>query len=274
MSPIAIIFFVLTTSISLFIIYLFYILGRNKYLVFSSVGDKNNVDSWLSDPTKKKFDFIAFYYGDKSNPPLGADKVIKRKGLKFDNFLHYLQRNNIKRYKAVWVVDDDIIIDTQSISTMFDIFSKHDLWLAQPSFDRESLAPHIVTINKPGCLLHYTNFIENGVALFSTETASRLKDTFRDAGTGYGVDFIWIDHLRYPVDKIAVIDAVTCNHPKSDYSALDLVVPRHLHESQGIELLIKYKLLPENWKPTEAKPWPIPYELQEFKTIANNPKET
>jgi hypothetical protein len=238
-------FFLVATTLSI-ALYIFFRKKDVKYLVFSSVGDRNNVRYWTSDQVNKNFDLVLYYYGDEANPQFNADLVVHRKGLKFENFYHFLKNHDIEEYRAIWVVDDDIIIDTASINKMFEIFSQYNLLLAQPSFDEESHAPHTVTRNKAGCILHYTNFVENGVALFSSKVIPIFKETFKDARTGFGIDYIWAFLLNFPTDKIAVIDSVTCKHPKSAYSALDQVVPRHLHKHQGIEFLKEYGLLPDD----------------------------
>lgn len=242
---------------------------HKKYLIFSSVGDRNNIHTWTSAPDKKNFDLVLYYFGDKANPQFEADLIVNRKGLKFENFYHFLIHNDISQYDSIWVVDDDIIMDTSSINKMFQIFSEYKLQIAQPSFDNNSLISHTCTKNKPNCILHYTNFVENNVVIFSTEVIPLLKSTFKDAKTGFGVDFIWTDILKYPTNKIAVIDAVSCCHPITDYSALDAVVPRYLHKFQGAELLSKYGLLDSDWQPTELNPWPTPYKIVEYSVIRN-----
>ena len=163
-----------------------------------------------------------------------------------------MQHNNISQYKAIWEVDDDMIMDTVSINKMFELFSKYKLHLAQPSFSEGSKLPWPITQNNPDCILRYTNFIENNAAIFSAKIIPLLTDTFSDAGTGFGIDFVWPSLLKFPEDKIAVIDDVSCLHPITNYSALDEVVPRHLHKMQGIELLVKYGLLPYDRSTTEA----------------------
>ena len=255
--------------LALICIYLYYKSCKAKYLVFSSVGDINNVQSWISEPSKKNFDFVMYYYGEKDAPSLDADLVIKRKGLKFDNFHHFLKHNNVSQYKAIWVADDDMIIDTESINKMFKLFTRYKLHLAQPSFRKGSKLPWKITQNNPDCILRYTNFIENNAAIFSTNKIPLFLDTFSDAGTGFGVDFIWPSLLNFPKDKIAVIDAVCCQHPITDYSALDEVVPRHLHKLQGIELLIKYGLLPNDHDSTENYIWRTPYKPREYSRVVN-----
>lgn len=242
--------------------------GHNtKYLVFSSVGDRNNIQTWISDPSKKDFDLTIYYFGEEESPVFDADLVVKRKGLKFDNFHHFLNHNDISQYESIWVVDDDIIMDTASINRMFQIFLEYKLRLAQPSFDNESHVPHAVTRNNPNCILRYTNFVENNVAIFSSDVIPLLKNSFKDAKTGFGVDFVWPAILNYPTNEIAVIDEVSCCHPITDYSSLDEVVPRHLHKLQGTELLIKYGLLASDWQPTEHNPWPNPYVPREYSRV-------
>jgi hypothetical protein len=225
------------------------------------------VHTWVSNPREKNFKLVIYYYGEKDIPDFSADLVIKRKGLKFENFHHFLQTHNINNYDSIWVVDDDIIMNTRSINRMFEIFKQYNLWIAQPSFDKQSIANHDVIKNNPECILRYTNFIENGVALFSTSILPRLKNSFRDARTGFGAEFVWNHILNYPKDKIAVIDAVTCCHPDKGFSALDQAVPRELHRLQGAEFLKEYGVIAQEWEPTESNPWPNPYVGGEYSRI-------
>jgi hypothetical protein len=214
----------------------------------------------MSNPAKKYFDLAVYYYGDDANPVMDADIIVKRKGLKFDNFYHFINHNDISHYDAVWVVDDDIIIDTNSINKMFDTFSKYKLWLAQPSFIDGSRISWDITKKNPDCILRFTNFAENGVAIFSKHILPKLDETFKAARTGYGVDLIWPYLLGYPKNKIAIIDAVSCSHPKGNESSLDKVVPRELHLSQGVELLKYYGLLPSDCNPSQIKTWDMLYD--------------
>jgi len=243
---------------------------KKKYLIFSSVGDRNNVQTWISNPSKKSFDLVIYYYGNKEKPIFDANLIVKRKGLKFDNFHHFLAHNNNSKYDAIWVVDDDIIMDTSSINTMFFLFTKYKLWLAQPSFSEESMTSWDITRCNPDCILRFTNFVENGVTIYSRKILPQLIRTFNDARTGFGVDLIWPKLLGYPKRKIAVIDAVTCYHPKGDQSSLDKIIPRDLHVTQGAELLNKYGLLSSDCDPFRCNTWDLlydqlPHEVREFR---------
>jgi hypothetical protein len=238
-------------------------MSHSKYLVFSSVGDRNNIDSWLSEPDKKEFDLAVHYFGNEDEPGLAADYVLKRKGLKFPNFRDFVGAGGLHGYDAVWVADDDIIMDTESINRMFKIFSDYRLLVAQPSFDRACRRPWAHTFTNPEFILRYTNFVENGVVVFATEIVAQFMKTFGDAGTGFGVDFIWPSILGFPTNRIAIIDAVSCFHPNDRYSSLDALVPRPLHMVQGTELLIDYGLLPKETDISDGS-FVHPYEVREF----------
>ena len=243
---------------------------NTKYLVFSSVGDRNNIQTWISDPSKKNFDLIIYYFGEEESPVFDADLVVKRKGLKFDNFHHFLNHNDINQYESIWVADDDIIMDTASINKMFTLFSKYKLWLAQPSFSEESRISWDITRSNQDCILRYTNFVENGVTVYSRKILPKLIKTFKDARTGFGVDLIWPTLLGHPKNKIAVIDAVSCHHPKGNHSSLDNIIPRDQHLTQGVELLCKYGLLPSDCDTLQCRTWDrlyeqLPHDVREFR---------
>lgn len=256
-------------AISIFI-HLYHKKQRTKYLVFSSVGDRNNIQSWTSGPDKKNFDLVVYYFGEQDDPEFDADLLVKRKGLKFENFYHFLNNNDINQYESIWVADDDIIMDTASINKMFSLFSKYKLWLAQPSFSEGSRISWDITRSNPDCILRYTNFVENGVTIYSRKILPKLLKTFKDARTGFGVDLIWPTLLGHPKDKIAIIDAVSCHHPKSNHSSLDSVVPREQHLTQGVELLNDYGLLSSDCDPLQCNTWDrlyeqLPHDVREFR---------
>ncbi len=233
--------------------------GR-KYLVFSSVGDRSEINKWLSHPQQRIFDVVLYYYGDKKPPSIDVEQIEIRKGMKFQNFVHFLSKNDISTYDAIWVVDDDMRMKTKPINRMFKVFSKFGLLLAQPSFKEGGHIAWPITRHDPECVLRYTNFVENNACVMSTQVIPLFLETFKDAGTGFGVDFIWPKILEYPTDKIAVIDASKCLHRLSKFSELDQVIPRDLHRIQGIQLLKKHNLLPKDFKRQNGKPFWKPFE--------------
>ena len=243
---------------------------KNKYLVFSSVGDTNCVHHWLADSSHRNFDLITYYYGDDPDFSPDSDLLINRKGLKYENFYHCVHNINLSNYEAVWVVDDDIVMQTDAINRMFARFSQFNLLLAQPSFCADSRLSWQITRQDPTCTIRYTNFVENGVAIFSRDVIEPFLPTFKNARTGWGIDLIWPVLLGFPTAKIAIIDEICCLHPNNAISSLDKVVPRPMHTVWGIELLKRFGIVPAelganaHW--TEVLEV-LPFEVQEYGRI-------
>lgn len=241
----------------------------NRFLVFSSVGHKNNVRHWTSGKVKRNFDLVFYYYEEDEPPTFEADMVVKRKGFKFDNFAHFLDHNDVSNYEAIWLLDDDMIIDKRSINKLFKAFIKHDLWLAQPSINQgQKNIPFPFQRHDPTCILKYTNFVEVNAAVIRTDKMGLIAQTFRDSrNCGFGLDFIWVKLLGFPEDKIAIINTVICEHPYLEVPAIEEVYTRDEMKLEGIELLIKYGLLENPNEPITTKHWKLPYKVTVYREI-------
>ena len=122
---------------------------------------------------------------------------------------------------------------------MLTIFNDHNLWLGQPSYNPKSSSGWNISINDANYHLRFTNFVENGVAIFSKHALKSCLPTMKDIKSGWGADFIWPTILGFPVEKIAVIDEVQCYHPKSE-SSLNEKIPRFMHRIEGESTMEKY----------------------------------
>lgn len=218
---------------------------KRKFLIFSSIGKRQTdiqaIDLWKQNNKKRNFDIVLYYYkGDI--PENCVDYCVKREGTKFDNFYDFITKNDISKYKGVWVVDDDIQIKTEDINTMFLLFEKYKLDIGQPSFTKKSLISHPHTIQNKNNLIRYTNFIENGVFILSYEAIQKIKGVFKNAKSGWGLDYICCKKLDNK-KNIAIIDKVACLHPHSK-SSLNEIIPRGLHPSNGDILYKEHKIKP------------------------------
>ena len=235
-----------------------YLSKQRNYLLFSSVGDRESskkaVNMWLEN-SDRNFDTVFYYY--KSLPKsCKADHCEYKKGFKFENFVHYASKNDLSKYKAIWIVDDDIQMRTKDINKMFEIFKKYKLDLGMPAFSKNS-KPHqplrdTVLFEKKGHILHYTNFVEVGASIFSQKGLKKCIPTFHNAKTGYSVDYIWSYLLKGK--NMAVIDATPLYHCDKE-SALDETkvtgLVRNDHSKYGKILEKKWKIdgWVNNWKP-------------------------
>ena len=76
-----------------------------------------------------------------------CDQLYKRKGSKFQNLIYFYNKIDFKRYKYIWVVDDDIELKTKKINELFIINSKYNFGVSQPSFSKNEtdFSWHVIT---------------------------------------------------------------------------------------------------------------------------------
>ncbi len=220
---------------------------KKKFLIFSSIGDNSKHPMWIKDSNKMLFDVALYYYGDRPEFPYPKDNILiskKHKGLKFPNFREFYinHKSIVDSYEYVWIVDDDIEINTRDINMMFVTGKKYDLDFYQPSYTNDSHTSWYITRNIPRnspdfSIYKKTNFVENGVMVLKTEYLSSLLNLFKLARSGWGIDFIILN--MYYNKKIGILHNISIRHPFRQ-SELDNVLPRNKHAVYGKFLMNKF----------------------------------
>ncbi len=185
-----------------------------RNLAIARAGDDSRHETWLSDPSRKNFDLLVAYYGDTPGRWSGrADRYDHAKGLKYPWIHSFLPGNPwVLEYDAVWLCDNDIEADTATVADMFDIFHEKGLWLGQPAQTGDCINTFPFWRCKRGTLLRYTEFVEEQMPIFSRETLGRLRGTFGESKSGWGLGVAWPKLLGFPPDRLAVIDAAPVRH--------------------------------------------------------------
>ncbi|THD65474.1 MAG: DUF707 domain-containing protein [Bradyrhizobium sp.] len=155
----------------------------------------------------------------------------------------------LQSYQAVWFVDGDVEIAFEDIDTLFDIFSRYDLWLAQPSLSPSSFHAHEICVHRPGVALRYVNFVEIMAPIFSRHGLKTCLATFDQSISGWGLDVVWPALLGQPQRRIAIIDAIQIEHPRK----MDLVAgPFYLLlGSMGVDPRAEKKAVMEQYGVTQ-----------------------
>ena len=206
--------------------------GVNKYLLFTSAGDHGNVHRWLRG--WKNFDlWITCYSENGSHYRDIADYYNYRRGSKFQNlyYAYHQWRYIFDQYKAIMVMDDDIILDGSDISRLFEIREKYELWLLQPAFDPRGKISHAITRVKPFSFIRFTNFVEMTCPLFRKDKLDIFMRVFDPELTGYGTDWWFLDSLGDNIEgRVAVVDSITCINPHDTEKGNVREIDRH-HQS-------------------------------------------
>ncbi len=182
-------------------------------LVIAAVGDDSCHPLWIKS-SDRNFDLMLIYFGgEKDKYRLEADQYMQTKGLfKYENISAAIERFSelIRRYRAVWLPDDDNLCDTRTINRLFDLFRAYGLGLAQPSILPGSQISHAIVLQNVFCKLRYVNFIEMMCPLFTIEALFKVAHTFSLNRSGWGIDMLWPRFLES--EKIAIIDQIGIYH--------------------------------------------------------------
>ena len=62
-------------------------------------------------------------------------------------------------------------------------------------------------------MLRFTNFVELMAPTFTTNFLdTTVRETLTEAHTGWALDFIWPYLLKFPKDKVAIVDETCIEH--------------------------------------------------------------
>ena len=237
----------------------------SRNLVFTSAGDHANLRGWLSG--RRDFDLWITYYGDRENPYLDcSDYAMVRKGGKFPNLHHAYQnyRSILSRYDSIFVMDDDLLIDGNAISRLFEVRRRYDLWLLQPAFDPRGKISHRITRARPFRTLRYANFVEVTCPLFRADKLDAFLQQYDPSLIGWGVDWWFCESLGPAIERrVAIVDAITCLNPhdatKSGRREIDQLqdVPGRMQSWQRIKQAyhLNYDQRPQTVFATVPAPW-------------------
>ena len=182
-----------------------------KNLVYTSAGDMTRFyKDWTGQ--NRNYDIWVTYYGNNEinykKYKEYVDFINKRKGFKFQNFYDLYNKKDLSQYDRIFILDDDIIIDTSKINQMFDISKMYNLNICAPTFTHSSKISHPKTKNNPKWFMRYTNYVEVNTPLFNKSALDKLMKVFDPKLVGWGIDRLaaWANNY----EKIALIDHITC----------------------------------------------------------------
>jgi hypothetical protein len=188
--------------------------NQKQFLVICRAGDRSLHSHWILD-SARNFDLYISYFGDEPNKYIKeADYYEQVKGPKWPIIYDIIQNNIeiVSAYSAVWIPDDDILMSTQKINQMFNLFAGFEFDLAQPALTIDSYVKYFELVEKKGVLARHVNFVEVMAPIFSKYCLTKLTHTFNQSRSGWGLDYLWPVLLDYR--NIAVLDATPMTHTR------------------------------------------------------------
>lgn len=207
-----------------------------KNCVISAVGKDSLHKEWISGECN--FDLHLVVYDESYDDFVGdTPYVCSMKGYKLKVVYHYLQTHPdvLDAYEYFFIPDDDILMDSNCINSLFDAMPYYGLRIAQPALvNSYYLWGH--TLKDPYSVLRYTNFVEMMVPCFSREALGKVLFTFNENETGWGTETHWPLLIHASPNDMAVIDAVSVVHTRPIRSG------QSIHRHEAMEYLKKYGL--------------------------------
>ena len=242
-------------------------------LVIVRAGNSSLHPAWLAGAEERNWDLVVSYFGKDPDIYRQADVTrIDSVGPKWRP-LHQLLLDHpeyLDRYEYVWLPDDDLAMTKQDMNRFFDLCAKYRLELAQPSLTPDSPMTHPLLINNAATCIRYTNFVEAMAPCFSTKLLRRALDTFSESESGWGIDWLWPNHVQDRDGGIAVIDDVIIRHTRPlggpNYDAMRAAgkSPRdellRLQERKGVKD-VRIKVHKVIWRSHRLKPTNSPSRI-------------
>eukprot|EP00928_Gymnodinium_smaydae_P025101 TRINITY_DN20107_c0_g1_i2.p1 TRINITY_DN20107_c0_g1~~TRINITY_DN20107_c0_g1_i2.p1 ORF type:complete len:465 (-),score=54.28 TRINITY_DN20107_c0_g1_i2:77-1471(-) len=245
-------------------------------LVFSSVGSQCLPvvrDHWLRSPSKMEFDVALVFYKDASSEvfaqleevcrELDGVELLQREGMKWPNFRYWMDLHGgrdslLSAYDYVWVVDDDVRLETTEINQLFDLLREHsEISVACPSFDAGSDGVwRFFDGHDPRYKLRYTNFVECTAPVLKTSfiVSPMFAPCLRAVRTGCFLDFCFYHAAGGRKDAVAVIDAVQAHHPpRGENEPSEMRQVQAWHDHRQDDVLFEREGVPKEWWAVEPR---------------------
>ena len=187
-----------------------------RHLVVVRAGEKSLHRGWLAGAAERNWDLVVSWYGDVPYLPVADERVIVRKGGKWEIIHEHFTTmpELLGEYTHVWLPDDDIETDAAAINALFATMEAEGLAVGQPGLTPDSYFTFPHTVGVPGLRLRYTALVEVMMPCLTRGRFERMLPHFADSSSGFGLDLVW---ARLDADnrgKAAIIDAVTMRHTR------------------------------------------------------------
>jgi len=208
-----------------------------EYLLFTSAGNNFKMIDWFS---SENFDTFVVYYGDGNTKTIKEKSTyfLERKGGKFQNlcFAYQTYKELFKKYKFIFVLDNDIEITSLEISFMFKLANIYNFEIIQPSLKdcERCRIDHWMMRCTPYLFAAKVSFIEVNMPLFKGDLLCSFLDYLQELNrpilSGFGMDHLYINfanNIYKPEVKknYAIIHGVEVVNPKEDIREIDQYEP-------------------------------------------------
>jgi hypothetical protein len=229
-----------------------------KYCIISAVGQQSLHRGWINEFSD--FDLHLIIYDNSYNRFYNDTNFITyQKGYKLRLVYDYILKNPVylEKYEYFFFPDDNISMDSENISALFEYMEAFNLQIAQPALS-DSYYTYKHTLKNKFCQLRFTNFVEMMAPCFSRNALRKVLHSFNENSRGWGIEYHWAQLIDYKGDEMAIIDdlhAVQTRPPNQLFNQQNATELNDYIQKYNLNLEIKdYSFIPikakqeTNWK--------------------------
>jgi hypothetical protein len=208
-------------------------MARN--LVIARVGRRSLHGTWVGTKSERDWDLYLCPFEDidpTQAPGVMTGPVVP--GPKWTGLRETLNSwPGWRDYDYVWLPDDDVLTDPETVSAMFATASALKLQLFAPALQESSHYAHYIAMRNRRFLARRVGFVEIMVPGFRRTTLEALLPTFdlSTTGWGWGLDSLWPARLGYR--DLGIIDAAPVLHTRAVGAFRDADLNRRVHEESA-----------------------------------------
>ena len=232
------------------------------YLVCIICGPDALHQKWIQDHKIYNFDLALLSYTDVTYTDLNSKSakyhIIYDQqqigGVRLKLFSHFLKNEvDYKKYKRIFIFDDDITTSPSDINTFLDNTVKYEFDLAQPSLTKNSYGTYPATFHYPQTLYRLTNTVEIMMPCYSPEALDVVIPFIDNLkyGYGWGLELLYDKFLHKDLGNsvfggfIGIIDITPFGHYRPlGENGLYFLGPPH-QEIEQFEKIYDVKGLPQ-----------------------------
>lgn len=185
-----------------------------KRLVWVQSGPGFSTTQWFRPDAPRSWDLMCNWYSLQGMDLRHGEVHLRQSGTKATAIHHVLQTapELLLRYDQVLFLDDDLQIAHSDIDLLFDTAEGENLDLFQPALIPGSHCVWPDLFRKSNTGVRRTTGVEIMMPGFSRRALADCTQFFGRSVSGFGLDFLFSEHLRCRGMKSGVVDAVGVGH--------------------------------------------------------------
>jgi hypothetical protein len=193
-----------------------------KYLIILRAGAKSLHQGWLQGAGERLFDLVICPYQEMAQEPAALLQTAIIPGQKWAGLNRFLNEwPQWRRYDYIWLPDDDLIADGETINQLFTLAERFSANIAAPALCGDSYYSHAMTMQHRGFYARAVSFIEVMMPCFRRDVLELVLPSLAMSRTGFGwgLDCVWPLLVNY--ENLIIFDCLTVRHSRPGGAARD-----------------------------------------------------